>query len=78
MLLSSEDKDSVDQYPERFKLLAIRGFDEGKLSEGKLAQFLRCDWVEAREMVERYASAGIGNSAHSLSLSHSLLVGAVG
>ena len=74
----SEDKDSVDRYPERFKLLAIRGFDEGKLSEGQLAQFLRCDRVEAREMVERYASAGMGNTAHNLSLSHSLLVGAVG
>jgi Zn-dependent peptidase ImmA (M78 family)/transcriptional regulator with XRE-family HTH domain len=75
---SLDDKDSVESYPERFKLLAIRGFDEGKLSEGQLAQFLRCDRVEAREMVERYVPTRTVDSSHALSLSDSLLVGAVG
>ena len=42
---------SDDPYPLRYKFLAVQAFDEGKISEGQLCKFLRCDPVAAREIV---------------------------
>ena len=41
-----------EPYPERYKYLAIQAFCRELISEGQLAQFLRCDRVKAREIVE--------------------------
>lgn len=38
-------------YPERYKYLAVQAYEQGKLSEGQLAGFLRCDPVTARGIV---------------------------
>lgn len=40
-------------YPERYKYLAVHAFEEGKISQGQLARFLRCDPLEAREIVAK-------------------------
>ena len=37
--------------PERYKYLAVQAFRQGELSEGQLAQFLRTNRVNAREIV---------------------------
>lgn len=42
---------SDEPYPERYKLLAVQAHELGKISEGELARFLRCDRVTAREIV---------------------------
>jgi len=44
--------ESQEPYPERYKYLAVEAFRQGKISEGQLARFLRCDRVSAREIVE--------------------------
>jgi Zn-dependent peptidase ImmA (M78 family)/DNA-binding XRE family transcriptional regulator len=75
---SVSDGDSVDRYPARYKMLAARAFEDGKLSEGQLAEFLRCSRVEAREIVEKYSRARIEGEERSLPISQSLLVGAAG
>jgi Zn-dependent peptidase ImmA (M78 family)/DNA-binding XRE family transcriptional regulator len=71
-----DDNDSVDRYPERYKLLAARAFEDGKISEGQLADFLRCSRVEAREIVDKYSRARIDGEERSLPISQSLLAGA--
>jgi Zn-dependent peptidase ImmA (M78 family)/DNA-binding XRE family transcriptional regulator len=38
-------------YPERYKYLAVHAFEDGKISQGQLSRFLRCDPVSARETV---------------------------
>jgi Zn-dependent peptidase ImmA (M78 family) len=38
-------------YPQRYKLLAVQAFLSGRISEGQLAHYLRCDRIEAREIV---------------------------
>lgn len=38
-------------FPQRYLHLAIHAFEQGKISQGQLARFLRCDAVTAREMV---------------------------
>lgn len=43
--------ESNQPYPERYKYLAVRAFEQGKISQGQLARFLRCDPVTAREIV---------------------------
>lgn len=40
-------------YPERYMYLAVRAFEEGLISQGQLARFLRCDPIEAREIVAK-------------------------
>ena len=45
-----------EAYPERYKYLAVGGFCQGKISEGQLARFLRCDRVTAREIVAACSS----------------------
>jgi Zn-dependent peptidase ImmA (M78 family)/DNA-binding XRE family transcriptional regulator len=49
---SRGDDDSVDHYPQRYKLLAVQAFNDGKITEGQLAKFLRCSRIEAREIVD--------------------------
>lgn len=49
---SAGDEDSIDRYPQRYKVLAVQAFVEGKITEGQLAKFLRCSRVEAREIVD--------------------------
>jgi Zn-dependent peptidase ImmA (M78 family) len=46
-----------DLYPERNKALAVYAYDQGKISEGQLARFLRCDRVTARETVQEYLTS---------------------
>ena len=38
--------------PERYKYLAVRAFEQEKISQGRLARLLRCDPVEARRIVQ--------------------------
>lgn len=53
-LLALPSHPHTDQpYPERYKYLAVRAFEEGRISQGQLARFLRCDPVEAREIVAK-------------------------
>ncbi|GAL87813.1 transcriptional regulator [Sporocytophaga myxococcoides] len=72
---SLEEEDSVDLYPERYKLLAVQAFVEDKISEGQLARLLRCTRLEAREIVEETSciSDEGNNSFVPVSLSRSLL-----
>ncbi|MCH8881426.1 MAG: helix-turn-helix domain-containing protein [Planctomycetes bacterium] len=42
---------SDDPYPQRYMFLAVQAFRTGKISEGQLSKFLRCDPVGAREIV---------------------------
>jgi Zn-dependent peptidase ImmA (M78 family)/transcriptional regulator with XRE-family HTH domain len=46
-----------DPHPERYKALAVYAYDQEKISEGQLAQFLRCDRVTAREIVQDYLTS---------------------
>ena len=43
--------ESDQPYPERYKYLAVHAFEQGMVSQGQLARFLRCDPVTAREIV---------------------------
>lgn len=71
---TAPETDSVSQYPERYKLLAVRAFEEGKLSEGQLAALLRCSRVEARKIVEDCSRTwGESGSGRSVTLGRSLL-----
>jgi Zn-dependent peptidase ImmA (M78 family)/transcriptional regulator with XRE-family HTH domain len=40
-------------YPQRYKFLAVHAFDQGKITQGQLAGFLRCDPVTARQIVTK-------------------------
>ncbi len=42
---------SDEPFPQRYKFLAVQAYRLGKISEGQLGKFLRCDPVEAREIV---------------------------
>jgi Zn-dependent peptidase ImmA (M78 family)/transcriptional regulator with XRE-family HTH domain len=44
--------DQVQQLPYRYEALAVQAFDDGELSEGRLAQFLGLDRVATRRRVE--------------------------
>jgi Zn-dependent peptidase ImmA (M78 family) len=46
-------READQPYPERYLFLAVGAFQQGEISEGQLARFLRCDRVTAREMVLR-------------------------
>ena len=43
--------ETLDYYPERYKYLAVRAFEQERISEEQLAHFLRCDPVTARKTV---------------------------
>jgi len=49
---ASSEEDSIELYPERYKILAVQAFTEDKISEGQLARLLRCNRLEAREIVD--------------------------
>lgn len=74
--------DSLQPYPQRYKLLAVQAFEEEKITEGQLARLLRCARVEAREIVEQCSQTSSDSngmqSQVSLSLAHSLLPHAAG
>jgi Zn-dependent peptidase ImmA (M78 family)/DNA-binding XRE family transcriptional regulator len=76
----AHERDSVDHYPKRYKLLAVQAFLAEKLSEGQLARILRKSRIEAREIVEECVGAsddadGVP-SRMNLALTRSLLTGA--
>ena len=76
----SQDDDSLDPYPKRYKLLAVQAFVDEKITEGQLAKFLRCSRIQAREIVAQYSeTADDGDGTPSLvplSLMDSLLADA--
>jgi len=78
----SRDDDSLEPYPQRYKLLAVQAFQQEKVSEGQLSKLLRCSRIEARDIVEDTSkTADDENGAQSvvpLSLTHSLLESATG
>lgn len=71
------DKDSVELYPTRYRMLAVQAYKDEKLSEGQLARLLRCSRIEAREIVEQLSEttddADGTSSRVPLELTHSLL-----
>jgi Zn-dependent peptidase ImmA (M78 family)/DNA-binding XRE family transcriptional regulator len=73
-------RETGDPYPERYKFLAVHAFEQGKLSEGQLARFLRCDRTTAREIVDqcRTSDSDVGADGRrqslQLELQHSLLM----
>ena len=76
----SQDHDSFEPYPQRYKLLAVQAFVDEKITEGQLAKLLRCSRIQAREIVEQCSETGDDrNGTQSrvpLSLTHSLLAAA--
>jgi len=73
------DHDSPEQYPKRYKLLAVQAFVAAKITEGQLATILRAPRIEAREIVDECVGAsddadGVPSRV-SLSLTRSLLTG---
>jgi len=48
-----------DPYPERYKFLAVQAFEQEKISQGRLARFLRCDPVTAREVVAQCLTSSL-------------------
>lgn len=73
----SQDRDSFEPYPQRYKLLAVQAFVDEKITEGQLAKLLRCSRIEAREIVEQCSETADDRdgtqSRVPLSLTHSLL-----
>jgi Zn-dependent peptidase ImmA (M78 family) len=51
MLALAPHPETPAPYPERYKFLAVHAFDQGKITQGQLARFLRCDPVTARKIV---------------------------
>jgi Zn-dependent peptidase ImmA (M78 family)/transcriptional regulator with XRE-family HTH domain len=49
----SQDADSVEAHPVRYKHLAVQAFVEERITEGQLSRYLRCSRIEARDMVEK-------------------------
>lgn len=76
----SQDDDSFEPYPQRYKLLAVQAFVDEKITEGQLAKILRCSHIQAREIVARRSEAADDRdgtqSRVPLSLTHSLLADA--
>ena len=61
---------NCDTLPDRYKYLAVHAYERGELSEGQLAQFLRCDPVTAREIVARYLTTSeVSNEGENLAIS---------
>ena len=49
----SHQSDSHNSLPIRYQLLAVRAYEEDKLTEGELSRLLRIDRVSARRLVQR-------------------------
>jgi Zn-dependent peptidase ImmA (M78 family)/transcriptional regulator with XRE-family HTH domain len=76
------DRESLEPYPKRYKLLAVQAFVAAKITEGQLASILRVSRIEAREIVEECLEApddadGV-QTLVNLSLTKSLLTGTEG
>lgn len=71
------DGDSVDTFPDRYKLLAVQAWAAEKISTGTLARLLRCSLVDAREIAYRCAEVQIDENGiserFSINLTDSLL-----
>ncbi len=52
-----EQPETNDRYAERYVYLAVHAYEQAKISEGQLAQFLDVDPVTAREIVERVSQS---------------------
>ncbi len=50
-------QDSIEPYPQRFKLLAVQAYVEDKLTEGQLMKLLRVSRIEARAIVDECSQA---------------------
>ena len=48
-----QQSDSENSLPIRYQLLAVRAYEEDKLTEGELSRLLRIDRVSARRLVQR-------------------------
>lgn len=48
----SSDACPEPAYPERYKFLAVHAYERGELSEKELANYLRCDIWEARQVIQ--------------------------
>ena len=60
---------SNDPYPQRYKYLTVQAFEQGKISQGQLGRFLRCDPLAAREIVNQCrASTLVNDSGESMQL----------
>jgi Zn-dependent peptidase ImmA (M78 family) len=74
------NQDSLEPYPQRYKLLAVEAFERELITEGQLARLLRCSRIQAREIVEQSSKAPSDDngmpSSVTFSLSQSLLAGA--
>src|SRR5260221_4881621 len=71
------DRESIEPYPQRYKLLAVQAFVDDKITEGQLAKLLRCSRIEARETVQKLSEARDDSdgtqSLVPIRLTHSLL-----
>jgi len=47
----SPQPETSQPYPQRYKFLAVRAIDQGKITQVQLARFLRCDIVTARQII---------------------------
>ncbi len=76
----SQDLESLDLYPKRYKLLAVQAYNRELLSEGELARLLRTPRIRAREIVATCSETpdddNDGGSRVPLELEQSLLVSA--
>src|SRR5690606_15747171 len=81
-ITSDFELDLTDDYPQRYKLLAVQAFENEKITEGQLARLLRCSRIQAREIVgeclKTSADSDGSQTMVSLSLSHSLLANSAG
>jgi Zn-dependent peptidase ImmA (M78 family)/transcriptional regulator with XRE-family HTH domain len=66
--------DSTERYPERYRLLAVKAYENGDLSEGQLAALFRCSRIDVRQIVaDTSRTWGESDSERTVSLDRSLL-----
>lgn len=52
-------------YPQRYKFLAVHAFDQGNITQSRLAKLLRCDVVTARQIVtDCLTSTDVNSDGH--------------
>lgn len=47
------DESQLERLPDRYRMLAVKAYLQGLISESQLAKYLRCDRIAAREIVEK-------------------------
>jgi Zn-dependent peptidase ImmA (M78 family)/transcriptional regulator with XRE-family HTH domain len=57
MLTLTPRAEPDDPYPQRYKYLAVRAYEQGELGDSDLAHYLRTDVVTAREIVTRSSTS---------------------